>query len=742
MSPFVVVAVISVSVLASLFLNVVTNAINAPRWATPVHVWLLLGLIVCADIALTYLQQSHPVTAASSAGSNAVPPGGLQRVDAFDPQQASRTILAITGYNSGNAHLAEIRLDGAVSKNVGPGPVGGPFTIDAVPGEAVVSGATDGKSGAMGLMVETFSGTPVRVLTGPPAGMWDTGPTVTASGEVYFVRTRLSAANKSGGAVIMRVPLDGRGPAVQEPLPMPIQPSGSEVSANATGTLIADQCLPDGLDGPNDVCVNEMPGGSQKYAVHVPSGDPVSYIALSPDGRYVAYTQGAVTPYGDDEVYVTDTVTGSTVMVSQLPGTNGETSWINGSARPCLLFSNSQTSGDTVYVSCLESGGGTATARVGAGDYPVWLGGTMTAPAPRGPSINWTGIWRRSRSSVLLALVAVLGVLLGMFASWLPDQDWLKGKSIVAALAALTLVLVGGTVVLPDLATQAVGGPSTIAALDPAQADGILLAASAYSPGNDQELAVRLNGTNVQPLTFYPATSFVPADTAATSFIDSSGMDAPGSYIQLVDATGNAIRKLSNPPPGDTDQDPVLAAQQGEVYFLRSTISPIGDKTSEVSQPIIMRVPLAGGAARPVPLPVKAHGDQLSVNAAGTQLAWGCGSGLCIGDPGNGTARRVATEGGGVNDIALSADGTYLAYTSPGGVYAVSLASGRTTLLAGVAALPGFDVHPSWVTGAAKTCLLFGNEQTPATMVYLACLTPKPAWAPVTPGNDPIWLGP
>ena len=58
-----------------------------------------------------------------------------------------------------------------------------------------------------------------------------------------------------------------------------------------------------------------------------------------------------------------------------------------------------------------------------------------------------------------------------------------------------------------------------------------------------------------------------------------------------------------------------------------------------------------------------------------------------------------------------------------------------------VSSLPGFNQQPDWLQGGSNPCLLFTNMQTAISQIYLACLIPRVAWAPVTQGAYPEWLG-
>lgn len=744
MTPLGVWLTITIVITAGLLLGVALSWIDPPKWATPGRLAVILLFVAIADAGVTYLQQAAPVVASAGGqdSSAAASAAGLVPTGKIDPAQAARAIVAITGENSGRSHLVESSLDGTVNSALGPGPLGGPFAV-AGDSDLVVAAIPDGNAHASGLEITSLSGAPVRLLTWPKADTTDTDPAVTADGEVYFERTAYVWTGPNGtpaGTKIMRVPISRKSGTIRVPESVPL--SFGSLSVNAAGTLLAGVCAPPGSGGASEACVLALPSGRLRYVTHFNQSTPVTDVALSPDGKYLAYGDGAANAYGTTQVYVEDLATGSVVMVSRLPGNSGQPSWVTGSAVPCLLFSNSQTSGDVVYLSCLSAVPG--TARIAAGDYPEWLGTRLPAARPTPVTVNWRGLWGKSRPAILLAGMFVLGLLVGLLGGWFPRPAWATRPRLAGVIVALGLLQVGGMLVVPDMFGQPSGGLTTVTQLDPGQAGGLLVAVVSTG-GTGQLFGVRLNGTNVQPVQFYPGgSSFIPVDDVASKFVYDYGTGI-GADIRLVGATGNEIRELSDPPAGKTDSAPAFAARARQVFFVRSTVIPDGPSAWTTTSPVVMRVSLSGGPARRVPLTQAPAAGPISVDAAGTELAAACPDRqylqACVYDLPGGQLRDTITTPVGAANLALSPDGRYLAYSN--GIdtvlYVHDFQTGQTLT---VSSLPGWNEQPSWLQGGASPCLLYVNEQTAADTIYLACLTPRLAWAPVTQGVNPAWLGP
>jgi hypothetical protein len=716
---------------------------HQPAWASGGVVVAILVALFCADAELTYLQQqpsnsTPPVAGAAFSASNLVP------VSQIDPDQAHRAYLSITPVDAGPARLARSSLDGGSRKILWPVPASGAFAVVGSGRQLVMGGADDGESGASGLAVETASGRVVRRLTSPPAHTSDTNPAVTSGGTVYFLRERDRAGTGVPGSVqVMRVRLHGRS-ATPVPLPLPV--AWDSLSVDGAGDLLAAICQPRGAGGPTQACVVNMRTGRVRFQTSFPSAVSVTDAAISPNGHYLAYTDDQSNVYGTMQVYVHDLAHNSTIMVSRLPGISREASWLPGSPSPCLLFSDHTAASDRVFLSCLAPHSGTALA--GYGDNPVWLGTPALQPARPFLHLDWGLLWRRARPVILLILVFIVSNLMGLFGGWVPRPKVLSNTQIAAMIVALGLADVAGTVFLPDLIKQPPSGLTTVAKLDPAQAHDVILATDS-TLGTGELLATHLDGTNPQPLGWYPGASpYIPLGGSASKFISAQAdLSDPGTGIELLGSTGQRIRNLTFPAGAETDAYPALAAGQQRLYFIRGVVQP-GNGVSTVTHIQVMWTPLTGHVARPVRLGTKVIEGHISVDDKGDLLAAECADPFMTGGPTqvcvfslpSGRLRYVTSpRHGTADDPAISPTGRYLAFSGTGVLYIHDIVTGKTTH---VAALPGTNDQPVWVRGSANPCVLFTDEQPPTGTIYLACLTPLPAWAPVTSGTNPAWLGP
>lgn len=730
---------VTTSVTVGVLFGVVLNWVNPPAWVTPVRLTVILLVAAGADSVVVYVQQTVPVVASAASGDAAAARNaGLVPVSRIDPAQASRTILSVTGELSGNAHLVRSNLAATMHRVTGPGP-GSRFAVFKG-SKLIIQSDSDPHLHAVGLGIATTSGSLERALTSPPADVIDSDPSVTENGDVYFRRTVTHWSGRNGTPVssrLMVIPLSGRRGAVRVRTTGP--PIDGAPSVNAKGTLLAAECLPPDNNGTSEACVYHLPSGHIRYVTGYDSSAPVNDVAISPDGKYLAYGDAAANPYGGIQIYVRNLATGTTIRVSSLPGVSQQPSWIPESSAPCLLFSNTETSGDTVYLSCLTTHPG--TARIASGDYPVWLGTSLAEAPSRRAGINWRAQWDRYQSTIMLLLSVIVGLIIGLFSNWVNPPKWLNRPRLVCMIIALVAVQIAGPLIVPLEFGQVSGGLTTVAQLDPAQAGGTLLAEPSTAQ-DGQLIGLRLNGTNEEPLHFYPsAAPFIPVGHSARRFVFNY-YSGPGSAdIRLVGPDGNELRELSAPPPGKTDQSPALASAAREVFFEQDSVISDGPGSSLIGKPSVMAVPLSGGHIRDIRLSPAPYNGPISVNATATRIAAPCAFGntnyACVYALPQG--RLVYKAPANVIELALSPDGQYLAYGGGTTLYAYNFQT-HTTYTA--SSLPGFNEQPDWLQGGNKPCLLFTNEQTSANWIYLDCLTPRPSWAQVTQGEYPEWLGP
>lgn len=215
--------------------------------------------------------------------------------------------------------------------------------------------------------------------------------------------------------------------------------------------------------------------------------------------------------------------------------------------------------------------------------------------------------------------------------------------------------------------------------------------------------------------------------------------------LEVFTSDGVFQRALTEPASDESDTSPSVAGDT--VYFIRNFWKDYeGGRSLERSR--LMSVPISGGAATEVGV----DGAELrTVDAvpdgrlvAGTCVADGP-SGGCVVDTDTGSVTWFGSEqAASVDEVAVSADGQYVAYSSPATnpygqtqVYVYNLDSSTTTALS---ALSGLNGNPAWAPEGP--CLVFDHyERTAGASVYLGCLTPDPVTVLAVPvGASPIWL--
>jgi hypothetical protein len=325
----------------------------------------------------------------------------------------------------------------------------------------------------------------------------------------------------------------------------------------------------------------------------------------------------------------------------------------------------------------------------------------------------------------ILAL-AVASLAVGVVQHWQPNPPGLSeptGQATQSGLAAIAPDLMSRILLLTD---DSSGAPVMFAErLD----------------GTDRERLADFGG----PLTVIPKSLNVLV----------AWSDGAGQSLQVRSDTGQLIRKLTRPPHGYTDTSPTLASDVGVVYFIREQVRNVGDGTSVLLAPRLMRVPLDGSVSAS-PVRTSEPLDTVSVDDSGSLLAGQCS----VDDPGNvGQACTVSPRTGilhhipgsqtsTMSDVTVSPDGTMIAYSSfsatPFGgsqVFVFNVRHGSTTDLS---QLPGVNDQPAWAPPSTHPCLAFRHDSTGQNpVIYLGCLTPAPRAAPAIPvGAWPAWLAP
>jgi hypothetical protein len=119
-------------------------------------------------------------------------------------------------------------------------------------------------------------------------------------------------------------------------------------------------------------CVLDTASGTVRIiAAQAPT--TIDGVEISPNGRWVAFSDPMPNPYGITEIYIYDLKTQKTTMLTTLPGYNGSPAWAPDPATACLAFTHSeQQSGDSIRLACLNRPGLSAPI-LPIGELPVWL---------------------------------------------------------------------------------------------------------------------------------------------------------------------------------------------------------------------------------------------------------------------------------------------------------------------------------------------------------------------------------
>jgi hypothetical protein len=366
----------------------------------------------------------------------------------------------------------------------------------------------------------------------------------------------------------------------------------------------------------------------------------------------------------------------------------------------------------------------------------------------------------------VVVLPIVAGLLLSILMTWTSRPARVTSRW----LAVLVTIAVGGCITVA-LAMQkfsdspAAGSPqvSVSAALPPTgPPDGSLLQiapdlssrlvlSTDNSSGSCVLFSSHMDGSNRQRLADICGAT-VPVPGSTDMITQWSETPAHGG-LEVRTVTGDAVRRLTNPPAEYEDESPALASRTGMVYFIRTHMHAVGDRTWIPIGNTVMRVPLDG--SRPEePVGSAAGLGTISTDDTGSVLA-----GRCQDKANVGQACRVMTgsvglhpipgsEGTTMSDIQVSPDGRFIAYSSfranPYGesqVFLYDIGTGQTVDLSQLA---GLNSQPSWAHGAARPCLLFTHDLTGYDpSIYLGCLTPQPRTLSVLSiGQYPQWLEP
>lgn len=368
-SALVAILIASVVAIPSVVVGIISGWIPQPARVRTWHVvTALLFLVAISAIAVELTSQSS-----ESSDTPETQAAIDSEVSAQDlaPDLVDQLVLT-NDDSSGSPILFSSHLDGTNRQRVWS--IGSDLTPTFAPNSTdLVVSQSVGTTSRIRIEMRTITGDPVRVLTHPGENQQDQSPTVDAAANVvYFIRLTYTAPVDGTSTVkdsaVMSVPLDGKSKEsfVQVPIAL------SSVSVSANGSVIAGQCNnADPQGGPVQACITE-PGSGTFRRIPGSENSSVSDIAVSPDGKWVAYSSVTTNPYGKEQVYVYNVTTKKVTMLSQLPGFNNQPAWPEKSKNSCLAFHHNENDEDSIYVGCLNPKPAAAKA-ISVGEYPVWF---------------------------------------------------------------------------------------------------------------------------------------------------------------------------------------------------------------------------------------------------------------------------------------------------------------------------------------------------------------------------------
>ncbi|MEU4339051.1 hypothetical protein AB0F59_31120 [Micromonospora lupini] len=370
-------------------------------------------------------------------------------------------------------------------------------------------------------------------------------------------------------------------------------------------------------------------------------------------------------------------------------------------------------------------------------------------------------------SYALLAVATVVLAAIGnLLANWFAPPGWMTPRRrwtaigccvVVLAVIAVAAVLDSpragpGEKVGPAPADPRPEAPVTVAGLVPTLAAKRVLTID-DSAGRPTLYTSRLDGRDRRVLWDAPDSwPAIPLD-GDRLLLAAPWEERGNDRLEVFTARGEFVRALSDPPAGQSDASPALASRAKQVYFIRNTWRDEGGGTSTLTSSRVMRVPVAGGGAREVPVP----GVQLrtvSVAADGRLAAGQCvvGEGepmpACVVDTTTGRSTIVRPEEPATTDgVSISPDGGWLAYSAPvtnpygeSQIFVYDIGTRETTM---VTRMAGRNVTPAWIPAGDRACLVFEHyERAAGSSIHLACLRPAPATVLAIPiGSRPVWFG-
>jgi hypothetical protein len=358
------VAAVVIVVVVGVAMSVATSWLGdrpAPVKTRHVVVGLVLTLVVSVVLSVLLVARDDPHPARGNGPSSASGSPRPSASPAEVPADLWSRVVLYSDQSAGHPIEYSATLDGRNRKLFWD--QGGSVRPVIVPGtHTMVVAVPNGPDGRERLELYTLTGDLVRVLTRPGPHFQDSSPTVAArSGTLYFVRQDDRAPDLVTGSTVMRLTLpDG------DPTPVPLRQQLATVSVSDDGRTLAGSCTD------TRGCLVDVAAGTGTFFSG--TGYGVYNVAISPDGRWVAYDAPLTNPYGEIQVYAYDIRNRSTVQVSRLIGKNMEPAWPRGVDRPCLVFLHARVSSESLDLACLTSTPPVVVEAIpGSGELPVWL---------------------------------------------------------------------------------------------------------------------------------------------------------------------------------------------------------------------------------------------------------------------------------------------------------------------------------------------------------------------------------
>jgi len=369
------VALAMVGVLVGVAIAVLGGWLHRPSWLRNRDILILIALAVLVPLyagitMLARTQQQGQDGDGSSADSSPTPPAPGGGIAAVAPELLGERVLS-SDDSSGTAVLFSSSIDGSNRQRLGEG-----FgRISMLPGgtETLAIAYDNGASGSK-VVVRSLDGQVLRDLSHPPEDYTDDSPTLARKvGVVYFVRHKVEIIDSQNSTVshgrLMRVPLDGSSAEAVVATSDMID----TVSVSDDGRVLAGACHVNDKANVGQGCLVDVATGRMQ---RIPGSEDstVSDLAVSPEGRLVAYSSAHNNPYGSIQVFVYDIARAVTIDVSRQAGINDQPAWSASATKPCLLFRHDETENDpSIYLACLTPEPVVVPA-IPVGSDPAWLG--------------------------------------------------------------------------------------------------------------------------------------------------------------------------------------------------------------------------------------------------------------------------------------------------------------------------------------------------------------------------------